>query len=154
MLIGTLFPLLYFLSQLNQHHFRAVIEAERETAVADASAHHHIRIVFREQAGIVLGKKSLSWTIQPADKGQTELAAVGMSGEGQVDPLALHIPGVILRVMAHQQAELRPLRHFRHAVPESVNSLIDERKRIHPGITKMGSDMSVPNGRLLDVKSP
>ena len=53
--------------------------------------------------------------------------------------------------VARTDLESETLRHFRHAVPESVNSLIDERKRIHPGITKMGSDMSVPNGRLLEV---
>lgn len=42
-------------------------------------------------------------------------------------------------------------RFFRHAVPESVNMLIDERRRIDPAITKLGSDMSVPNERLHDV---
>ena len=42
-------------------------------------------------------------------------------------------------------------RFFRHAVPESTNMLIDERKRIDPSITKLGSDMSVPNARLRDV---
>ena len=53
--------------------------------------------------------------------------------------------------VARTELEGETLRHFRHAVPESVNSMIDERKRVHPGITKMGSDMSVPNGRLLEV---
>ena len=53
--------------------------------------------------------------------------------------------------VARTELENETLRHFRHAVPESVNSLIDERKRVHPGITKMGSDMSVPDGRLLEV---
>lgn len=42
-------------------------------------------------------------------------------------------------------------RFFRHAVPESTNMLIDERKRVDPAITKLGSDMSVPNDRLRDV---
>ena len=53
--------------------------------------------------------------------------------------------------VARTELENETLRHFRHAVPESVNSLIDQRKRIYPAITKMGSDMSVPNGRLLEV---
>ena len=44
-------------------------------------------------------------------------------------------------------------RFFRHAVPESVNMLIDERRRIDPSITKLGSDMSVPDERLHDVVS-
>lgn len=42
-------------------------------------------------------------------------------------------------------------RFFRHAVPESVNMLIDERRRTDPSITKLGSDMSVPNERLHEV---
>ena len=42
-------------------------------------------------------------------------------------------------------------RFFRHAVPESVNMLIDERRRTDPTITKLGSDMSVPDDRLADV---
>ncbi len=42
-------------------------------------------------------------------------------------------------------------RFFRHAVPESVNMLIDRRRRDDPTITKLGSDMSVPDDRLRDV---
>ena len=42
-------------------------------------------------------------------------------------------------------------RLFRHAVPESVNLMIDERRKTDPTITKLGSDMSVPDDRLLDV---
>ena len=42
-------------------------------------------------------------------------------------------------------------RFFRHAVPESVNMLIDERRRTSPGITKLGSDMSVPDEHLADI---
>ena len=42
-------------------------------------------------------------------------------------------------------------RFFRHAVPESVNMLIDERRRTDPTITKLGSDMSVPDEHLADV---
>ncbi len=40
---------------------------------------------------------------------------------------------------------------FRHAVPESTNMLIDERKRKDPVITKLGADMSVPDEHLKDV---
>ena len=53
--------------------------------------------------------------------------------------------------VARTETENETLRHFRHAVPESVNSLIDQRKQVYPTITKMGSDMSVPNGRLLEA---
>lgn len=39
-------------------------------------------------------------------------------------------------------------RFFRHAVPESVNMLIDGRRQEDPSITKLGSDMAVPAGKL------
>ncbi len=32
-----------------------------------------------------------------------------------------------------------------------VNSAIDERRKIHPGLVKLGTDMSVPDSRLADV---
>ena len=53
--------------------------------------------------------------------------------------------------VAHTAAELKNLLLLRHAVPESVNMLIGERKRIDPVITKLGSDMSVPNDKLTEV---
>jgi len=44
--------------------------------------------------------------------------------------------------------ELEPLRAFRHALPEAVNLLIAQRKRDCPGLTKLGTDMSVPDAQL------
>ena len=44
--------------------------------------------------------------------------------------------------------DLEPLKAFRHAVPEAVNLLIAERKREVPDLTKLGTDMSVPDERL------
>jgi D-lactate dehydrogenase (cytochrome) len=43
------------------------------------------------------------------------------------------------------------LKAFRHAAPERVNVRIAERQRSHPGLTKLGTDLSVPDGRLRDV---
>ena len=40
---------------------------------------------------------------------------------------------------------------FRHAVPESVNMLIDARKKTDPVITKLAADMSVPDGCLMEI---
>lgn len=45
--------------------------------------------------------------------------------------------------------ELEPLKAFRHAIPEAVNLLIGERKRDTPELTKLGTDMSAPNGSLV-----
>ena len=42
-------------------------------------------------------------------------------------------------------------RFFRHAVPESVNMLIDSYRAQDPAVTKVGSDMSVPRGMLRQV---
>lgn len=53
--------------------------------------------------------------------------------------------------VARTAVDRETLRFFRHAVPESVNMLIDERRRTEPTITKLGSDMSVPDERLADV---
>lgn len=50
--------------------------------------------------------------------------------------------------VARNQADLDRLMFFRHAVPESVNMLIDRRKQSCPVITKLGTDMSVPDAYL------
>ncbi len=44
--------------------------------------------------------------------------------------------------------EMEPLKAFRHAAPEAVNLLIAQRKRELPDLTKLGTDMSVPDARL------
>ena len=53
--------------------------------------------------------------------------------------------------VARTEVDRECQRFFRHAVPESVNMLIDERRRTDPTITKLGSDMSVPDDRLHEV---
>lgn len=40
---------------------------------------------------------------------------------------------------------------FRHAAPEAVNMLIDERRKTYPDLTKLGTDMSVPDDALFWV---
>jgi len=44
--------------------------------------------------------------------------------------------------------EMEPIKAFRHATPEAVNLLIGERKRECPELTKLGTDMSVPDDQL------
>ena len=53
--------------------------------------------------------------------------------------------------VASDAPTLDKLKTFRHAVPEQVNALIAERKRLHPDLTKLGTDLSVPDDRLRDV---
>ncbi|MBQ2866777.1 MAG: FAD-binding oxidoreductase [Firmicutes bacterium] len=53
--------------------------------------------------------------------------------------------------VAMNSKDIERLMFFRHAVPESVNMLIDERKKMDKRIGKVGSDMSVPDEHLFDV---
>jgi len=46
---------------------------------------------------------------------------------------------------------LQRLKEFRHAAPEQVNLRIAERQRQHPGLTKLGTDLSVPDVYLRRV---
>jgi D-lactate dehydrogenase (cytochrome) len=50
--------------------------------------------------------------------------------------------------MATTGPELVRLKEFRHALPEAVNLVIDERRRSHPELTKLGTDMAVPDEAL------
>lgn len=53
--------------------------------------------------------------------------------------------------MAADHHELQRLKDFRHALPEAVNTLIDERRRADPALTKLGTDMAVPDAHLSEV---
>jgi D-lactate dehydrogenase (cytochrome) len=54
---------------------------------------------------------------------------------------------------AMERDERERLRVFRHALPETVNSLIAEARRTHPEITKLGTDMAVPDEHLERIMS-
>lgn len=53
--------------------------------------------------------------------------------------------------VARNSVDRDRLYFFRHATPESVNMLIDRRKKLDPVITKLGSDMSVPDQYLAQI---
>lgn len=53
--------------------------------------------------------------------------------------------------LADSEKEMEKLKHFRHAVPEAVNLLIDDRRKSEPKLTKLGTDMSVPDDKLETV---
>jgi D-lactate dehydrogenase (cytochrome) len=50
--------------------------------------------------------------------------------------------------LAGDRRDMERLKAFRHAVPEAVNLRIDERRRTEPGLTKLGTDLAVPDGAL------
>ena len=47
--------------------------------------------------------------------------------------------------VACNESDLNLLHFFRHAVPESVNMLVERYKREYPEITKIGGDLAVPD---------
>ena len=53
--------------------------------------------------------------------------------------------------VARNNSDRDILHFFRHTVPESVNMLIDQRKIDNPSIAKLGTDMSVPNDKLMQI---
>jgi D-lactate dehydrogenase (cytochrome) len=54
-------------------------------------------------------------------------------------------------LLADNPHDLERLKLFRHAAPELVNAVLDERRKTYPELTKLGTDMSVPDARLADV---
>ena len=43
------------------------------------------------------------------------------------------------------------MKHFRHILPETINAIIAARKKTHPGLHKLGTDLAVPDERLADM---
>lgn len=54
---------------------------------------------------------------------------------------------------ASSRPEVQRLKSFRHALPEVVNRAIDERRKADPAISKLGTDMAVPDGHLEEALS-
>ncbi len=53
--------------------------------------------------------------------------------------------------LAVNSIDLEQLRYFRHSTPEIVNLAIDKRKKDYPNLTKLGTDMAVPDEYLHQV---
>jgi D-lactate dehydrogenase (cytochrome) len=51
----------------------------------------------------------------------------------------------------YESRELDRFKVFRHMVPETINSIIAERKKQYPGIHKLGTDMAVPDGHMREM---
>lgn len=54
-------------------------------------------------------------------------------------------------LVARTDSDRAALQFFRHAIPESVNMLIAQRKKLDPVITKLGTDMAVPDQCLRHI---
>lgn len=53
--------------------------------------------------------------------------------------------------MATSARDMEKFKAFRHALPEAVNRLIDERRKTEPALTKLGTDMAVPDKNLAAI---
>lgn len=53
--------------------------------------------------------------------------------------------------VATNPQDLEKLHLFRHATPETVNTLIDRRRRVDSRLTKLNTDMAVPDSELYNV---
>ncbi len=51
----------------------------------------------------------------------------------------------------YERRELDRFKVFRHMVPETINGIIAERKKVHPGIHKLGTDLAVPDSYLEEI---
>ncbi|RKX46703.1 MAG: FAD-binding oxidoreductase [Verrucomicrobia bacterium] len=67
------------------------------------------------------------------------------------DAVVEKVDGAIDCWIAEGEHEIETLKNFRHAIPEAVNMLIGERKKTIPELTKLGTDMSVPDPELENV---
>jgi D-lactate dehydrogenase (cytochrome) len=82
--------------------------------------------------------------------GDTE-AAVEQALAGTCEALADVGGDVDDTWLATSRREIETFKGVRHAVPEAVNLLIGERKRQYPGLTKLGTDLAVPDDCLREV---
>ncbi len=55
--------------------------------------------------------------------------------------------------LASDEREMQKLKDFRHAVPEAVNSLVDQYRKNQPELTKLGTDLAVPDAAFTKVCS-
>ena len=52
---------------------------------------------------------------------------------------------------AHERRDLERFKNFRHILPETVNSIIAERKKEIPELYKLGTDLAVPDQFLTEI---
>ncbi len=53
--------------------------------------------------------------------------------------------------IADRDEDIERFKFFRHALPEAVNMQIDSYRKKDPSLTKLGTDMAVPDGALRDI---
>lgn len=97
----------------------------------------------------------------PAQHTNAVYAELHCSSESEMDDAIMTVLDLIINTgsceddtwYATNERELILHKTFRHAVPEAVNLYIGEQKKNNPEITKLGTDMSVPDDKLNETMS-
>lgn len=105
---------------------------------AEGNAGHVPPLRFWESAAVYL---ELAGTVEEIEAGAEALVAC--LRKAGLDPERTWA--------ADTPAELEVQKAFRHAVPESVNALIGQRKATCPDLHKVGTDMAVPDGAFREM---
>ncbi len=71
--------------------------------------------------------------------------------EGLAELLAEHGIDIEATWAGFSQQDLEAMKKFRHALPERINSIIGSRKREVSSLTKIGTDMAVPDDALPEI---
>lgn len=88
--------------------------------------------------------------------GRAVAVCIGARIVGQIGSALEMINGLIARaggvggeaLAALNSVDIARVAHFRHALPETVNALIAQVRSEYPGLTKLGTDMAVPDESL------
>ena len=73
---------------------------------------------------------------------ESKLLEFSEFAESQLGALGESIDNSVVGI---EEAQREQIKAFRHAVPESINKIVAERKKIHPEIHKLSTDMAVPH---------
>jgi D-lactate dehydrogenase (cytochrome) len=92
-------------------------------------------------------------------QGGAVFAEFSYESEGEFEELLLAIEAEVAAlgeemengVCALTETEVLEMKKFRHAVPEALNALVAARKRTHPALRKVATDMAVPKEHLHTV---
>jgi D-lactate dehydrogenase (cytochrome) len=105
---------------------------------------------YREEAGQSSGVPNF-----PADTESVLYAELEGEPEALFDELAALLGELEIDLdstwSGSSRGDLEAMKAFRHALPERINSLISARKEDIPEITKIGTDMAVPDAGLPDI---
>lgn len=151
--------MLFFPAEETALDFTDVVRDEKEALGLEAIEYFGPRALrFLRERRAVLGAASGVPACLPADAACAIYVDIGTSAERMPDVLQNLAAAARGKDAdpercwsACEYSERERLRLFRHALPEAVNSTIAEIRREHPDVTKLGTDMAVPDEYLHEI---